>query len=147
MKKYEILHEVGIKASASAVYLALTDTRQLASWWTSDTRGSAALGGTLEFWFGEHCKKFEVVALVLDTLVRWNAVNDGDEWDGTEITYSLSTDGEQCWVHFSHAGWKDNAHEFPHCSTKWAVFLLSLKDLLEKGSGHPFPNDWQINHS
>jgi hypothetical protein len=32
-----------------------------------------------------------------------------------------------------------------HCSTKWAVFLLSLKALLETGAGSPFPHDTQIN--
>jgi hypothetical protein len=34
----------------------------------------------------------------------------------------------------------------PHCSTKWAVFMLSLKELLEKGKGHPAPDDIEINH-
>jgi hypothetical protein len=50
-------------------------------------------------------------------------------------------------VQFTHSGWDDNMGMFPHCSMKWAVFMLSLKDLLEKGKGHPFPDDLQINHS
>ena len=33
-----------------------------------------------------------------------------------------------------------------HCSCKWAVFLLSLKDALETGKGRPFPDDIHIDH-
>jgi hypothetical protein len=32
-----------------------------------------------------------------------------------------------------------------HCSTKWATFLLSLRDLLETGRAHPTPNDIKIH--
>lgn len=149
MNTYAIRHEVGIKASPGAVYQALTDTRKLAGWWTSDTRGDGSkAGGVLEFWFGEYCKKFEVVELKQDKLVRWKALEKDrlDEWDGTEIAFSLSADEKQCTVHFSHSGWRREDGVLPHCSTKWAVFLLSLKDLLEKGEGHPAPNDVQVNH-
>ena len=33
-----------------------------------------------------------------------------------------------------------------HCSTKWAVFLMSLKSLLESGIGNPEPRDVQISN-
>lgn len=31
-----------------------------------------------------------------------------------------------------------------HCSTKWATFLLSLKDLVENGESRPEPRDTKI---
>jgi hypothetical protein len=31
-----------------------------------------------------------------------------------------------------------------HCSTKWATFLLSLRDFVEKAHGRPIPNDLKI---
>jgi uncharacterized protein YndB with AHSA1/START domain len=149
MKTYEIYHSVGIKATPDAVYQALTDTKKLAGWWTSDTRGNGSkVGSTLEFWFGEFCQKFEVTALMPGALVRWKAADDGmDEWTGTEISFELETDDDQCFVNFIHSGWKNNKEMLPHCSTKWAVFMLSLKDLLEKGKGRPAPDDLEINHS
>jgi uncharacterized protein YndB with AHSA1/START domain len=148
MNTYNILHEVGIKAPPEAVYQALTDTRKLAGWWTSDTRGSGSkVGDVLEFWFEEDfCQKFEVVELQPGKLVRWKAREGIEEWDGTEIAFSLSTDEKQCYVLFSHSGWRRDDGLLPHCSTKWAVFMLSLKDLLEKGKGQPAPNDVAINH-
>ena len=65
-------------------------------------------------------------------------------WNGGGL--HLSADEKQCWVHFSHSGWRERTGIFPHCSTKWGVFMLSLKDLLEKGKGQPYPDDIQINH-
>jgi len=149
MKTYNILHEVGIKASPEAVYQALTDTRKLAGWWTSDTRGSGSeVGDVLEFWFGDFCQKFEVVELQPGKLVRWKANREEgvEEWSGTEVAFSLSADEKQCYVLFSHSGWRRDDGLLPHCSTKWAVFMLSLKDLLEKGKGQPAPNDVEINY-
>jgi hypothetical protein len=32
-----------------------------------------------------------------------------------------------------------------YCSTKWAVFLLSLKSLLETGKGRPAPNEIKLD--
>jgi uncharacterized protein YndB with AHSA1/START domain len=148
MKTYEIYHEVGIKAAPEAIYQALTDPKKLAQWWTSDTRGESEVGSHLEFWFGELCQKFEVVTLKPNELVRWKGAKGGiDEWVGTEISFALESDEGQCWVRFIHSGWKDNKGILAHCSTKWAVFMLSLKDLLEKGKGHPVPNDWEVNHN
>jgi hypothetical protein len=31
------------------------------------------------------------------------------------------------------------------CSTQWAVFLLSLKSLVETGAGRPYPNGRDIH--
>jgi len=149
METYTIRHEVGIKASAEAVYLALTDTKKLAGWWTSDTRGNGSeVGGTIEFWFGDSCHKFEVIGLQPGKLVRWKAHKEegSEEWAGTEIAFSLSADEKQCFVQFSHSGWRDDRGYYSHSSTKWAVFMLSLKDLLEKGQGRPWPHDVQVNH-
>jgi hypothetical protein len=34
-----------------------------------------------------------------------------------------------------------------HCSTKWALFLMSLKSLIDTGKGAAFPNDVHITSS
>lgn len=145
---YQIQHQVGIKASADAVYQTLTDPNQLAKWWTSDTRGKSEVGSELEFWFGNFCQKFEVTALEPRELVKWKGAEEGmHDWVGTEISFRMRTEGEQTFVRFIHAKWANDTDFLAHCSTKWAVFLLSLKDLLETGKGRPAPGDLPINHS
>jgi uncharacterized protein YndB with AHSA1/START domain len=147
METHNIRHQVGIKASPNAVYQALTDRKELAGWWTSDTRGnSSRVGGVLEFWFGDSCHKFEVVDLQPGKLVRWKYREGFEEWAGTEVAFSLNADEKQCYVHFSHSNWRMDSGSFSFCSTKWAVFMLSLKDFLEKDKGQPYPNDVQISH-
>ena len=48
-------------------------------------------------------------------------------------------------VLFKHANWKEPVEFMHHCSTKWAVFLLSLKSLLETGKGAPWPNEIKLD--
>ncbi|MGO9612619.1 MAG: SRPBCC family protein [Dissulfurispiraceae bacterium] len=145
---YEIDLQVGVKASPEEVYKALTEPKRLAQWWTSDIRGSGSkVGDVLEFWFGDFCQKFEVKTLKPGKHVHWKAKEGMDEWAPTEISFSLTTDDVQTLVRFRHSGWKKNTEFFAHCSMKWATFLLSFKDLLEKGKGKPAPNDLEIDHS
>jgi hypothetical protein len=33
-----------------------------------------------------------------------------------------------------------------HCSMRWAVFLLSLKDVPERGKGRPVPYDLEVHY-
>ena len=54
-------------------------------------------------------------------------------------------DGEHTIVLFKHQGWKEPVEFMHHCSTKWAVFLLSLKSLLETGTGAPAPNEIKLD--
>ena len=148
MGTYIIRHQVGIKAAPHAIYEALTDTAKLAGWWTTDTRGTGTeVGGILEFCFGDACQRFEVMELQPDKRVRWKAVGNKSlgEWLGTEVVFSLNADEKQTYIDFSHSGWRRDNGSFPQCSTKWAVFMLSLKDLVEKGKGRPAPDDVEIN--
>jgi hypothetical protein len=52
---------------------------------------------------------------------------------GTEIRFRLEWRDDQTFVLFSHEGWRKPNEFMHHCSTKWATFLLSLKDLVENG--------------
>lgn len=146
MNQYEIHHEVGINAKPEVIYKALTNVEDLAKWWTSDTRGSADLNGVIEFWFNSHVKKFKVNKLINNELVSWKALDgDGVQWGNDQIQFNLSIKREKTFLHFTHSGWTSNDGAYAHCSTKWAVFMLSLKDLIENSAGRPFPKDTQVN--
>ena len=79
--------------------------------------------------------------------VVWQCTEKEGEWQGTTITFELEQAEGQVFINFSHRGWAQQTRLYAHCSTKWAVFLLSLKDYLETGEGRPFPNDVNVNHS
>jgi hypothetical protein len=141
-----IYHQVGIKASLNDVYKAIATTEGVTGWWTH-TSGNAELGGALEFSFGEHSVHATVTGNIPDKFVEWTVGGDAGEWLDTRICFELEELEDQVMVDFQHTDWKAETRFLAHCSTKWAVFMLSLKDYLETGTGKPFPHDIHINHT
>lgn len=144
----DILHRIGVTGSSpDDVYAALTTIDGLAKWWTEDTDGDDKVGGVIRFRFGA---AGGFAMKVLDTepgeLVRWEVVEGPEEWIGTQVSFELKQEDGFTIVLFSHEGWKEPVEFMNHCSTKWAVFLMSLKKLVETGEGEPAPNDVKISN-
>jgi hypothetical protein len=76
--------------------------------------------------------------------VRWSVQEGPAEWIGTDVEFDLSQQGEHTIVMFGHRRWRDAGEFMHHCSTKWATFLLSLRDYVETGRGRPAPGDVKI---
>lgn len=143
----DIIHRIGIAASADDVYNALTTNEGLARWWTTDTAGAGNVGSIIKFRFGGEGPDFEVVELQKNSIVRWRHAGEMPKaWMGTEVSFQLTPGDNQTYVLFSHAYWKEASEFMGHCSTKWGVFMLSLKEALETGEGRPYPNDIHIDH-
>ena len=148
----DILHKVGIKSSSlDAVYKALATREGVAAWWTHDTQGESKVGGTLRFGFSTGgvevgAMQMKVIALHPAELVCWQVLEGPAEWIGTTIRFELKQEGDYCIVLFKHQGWKEPVEFMHHCSTKWAIFLMSLKSLLETGKGQPNPHDVKIDN-
>ena len=146
----DILHRVGIKSSLHQVYEALAKPEGPAAWWTSNTQGQSKVGGVLKFRFsadGKEIGGFDMKVLELQPgkRVLWRVVEGPAEWIGTKISFDLRQEGDWTLVFFKHQGWKEPVEFMHHCSTKWGVFLLSMKSLLQTGSGSPYPNDIKLD--
>jgi hypothetical protein len=138
----DILHRVGIKSSSpDDVYRALTTLEGLSSRWTSDARGESKVGDVLELRFHAGGFDMRVVELHPARHVLWQVLDGPREWIGTTTSFDLKQQGDWTIVLFKHQGWKQPDEFMHHCSSKWGVFLLSLKSLLETGKGAPHPND------
>ena len=147
----DILHRVGIKSSLDDVYQALVTTEGLSHWWTTDTTGDSKVGGTITFRFsaeGMEIGAFDVKVLELKPASRvlWRVEGGPQEWIGTRISFDLKQEDGYTIVLFNHQGWKEQVEFMNHCSTKWATFLLSLKQLVETGRGAPAPDDIKISN-
>lgn len=142
----DILHQMGVAGAApKEVYDALTTLDGLAGWWTVDTAGETAPGGVIEFRFGPGGFDMRVDELDEGRLVRWTVVDGPEEWIGTTVRWELREEPD--WgtvVMFWHEGWREPVDFMHHCSTKWATYLLSLKQLVETGTGAPDPHDLKI---
>src|SRR3954466_15911693 len=122
----DILHRVGTKASPDSVYNALTTINGLAAWWTTDTTGDE--DGVLVFRFSD-IGGFDMKVLDLQPHKRvlWEVTDGPDEWIGTTVSFDISQQDDWTIVMFTHAGWREPVEFMSHCSTKWAIFLMSMK--------------------
>jgi len=147
-----IIHRVGIKAPISKVYAALSTVEGVAGWWTKEATGACEVGGNLELNFSSPSGEviggmgMQVMALDPDKEVHWRFMSGPQEWIGTDAKFKLTQDGDFTVVLFSHEHWREAVEFTAHCITKWATFMLSLKDLVEKGKGQPAPNDIKISN-
>jgi uncharacterized protein YndB with AHSA1/START domain len=146
-----IIHRIGIKSSPEEVYKALSTIKGVSHWWTEEVEGDENIGGKIQFTFRTDTgdikgqMTMEVQQLEPQKNVRWRCVDGPPEWIGTDITFDLSVQNEQTIIIFGHRNWKEEIEFMAHCSMKWAVFLLSLREYVETGKGKPSPYDLKID--
>jgi uncharacterized protein YndB with AHSA1/START domain len=136
----DILHKLSIGAPRERVFQALATREGLARWWTTTTEGDSVPGQTLTFRFGTHAVEMRVDELRPGARVAWECTKD-PEWGGTKLAFDLTEENGRTTVLFGHREWPRAGEFFAHCSTKWATFLLSLREYVETGKGRPFPHD------
>jgi uncharacterized protein YndB with AHSA1/START domain len=143
----DILHRIGATAAPETVYDALTTLDGLAAWWTTDTTGDGAVGGTIQFRFGD-TGGFDMKVLDQrpNAWVEWEVTDGPAEWIGTRVSFDLKREDDYTIVLFKHEGWREPVEFMHHCSTKWATFLMSLKQFVETGAGAPHPQDVRISN-
>jgi len=144
----DIAHRVGIRAPLQQVYKALASQDGVAGWWTRDV---SQADGVLQLRFNAGgaeigAMRLKILQQLPDQRVLWEVLAGPEEWLGTTIRFELKQEADYSIVIFSHEGWQQRVEFLHHCSTKWAVFLLSLKALLETGHGQPSPDDIKIDN-
>jgi uncharacterized protein YndB with AHSA1/START domain len=147
----DILHRVGMQGSPAQVYEAIATAKGLSHWWITGITGETSVGGVVkvrpEGGGGRSEDGFDmrVIESKPGEVVRWQCEGGPPEWLGTQLTFRLLGKGAETYVLFTHAGWKDPVEFMHHWSTKWAVFLMSLKDWIERAEGRPHPYDVKIH--
>jgi uncharacterized protein YndB with AHSA1/START domain len=143
----DILHRIAIEGSTpERAYDTLTTLEGLSGWWTEKTTGSTELEGVIAFDFERGNFDMKVVELDPGKKVLWEVVGGEPEWIGTKIHWDLRQEDDYTVVLFKHEGWREPIEFMHHCSTKWASFLMSLKQLVETGKGAPWPHDVHVDN-
>lgn len=136
--------KIGTSAGPQDAMRAINTIDGLSGWWTCQTEGSTDVGETIIFKFGEARVDMKVISSTSE-LVVWECVAGPEEWLGTKVEFKLVREPETT-LYFRHTGWANESPFHHHCSMKWAVFLMSLKQFLEEGNGRPFPHDLHITN-
>ena len=143
----DIVHRISINASSEKVFRAVSTVDGLKGWWTGYVDGASQEGKQLTFRFPESGPVMDVLELQPNEFVKWKCVDGVDEWKGTIVTFELEEQNGSTDLLFAQSGWEEQSNFFAQCNTKWAVFLLSLKEFCEDGEGHPFPEDIKIENN
>ncbi len=138
---HDVMHLIKIHASSDRVYLAITTADGIRQWWTRDAAIEAKVGAAGEFGFNgkRFVAKVTIEELNPTTRVRWKVVHAA--WDGKDIGFDLKADGNDTTIRFSHRGFSRADDGYASATTRWGVYLVSLKRYLETGKGTPNPDD------
>jgi uncharacterized protein YndB with AHSA1/START domain len=140
----DILHLVNIAAPPEKIFAALTEQQGLAGWWTEHVAAEPKVGTVARFRFADHGgSDTKIAALQPHRLVHWRCVAhlSGEEWVGTELFFELVPGPDRTALRFSHRRWLEATDFLRYCSVRWALYLVSLKQLVESGQGKPWPHD------
>jgi uncharacterized protein YndB with AHSA1/START domain len=132
-----IVFEVAIDAEPKKVLDALNTPAGIAGWWTEETEFTGA-SFTVSF-PNMTPLPFELrVDGATESRVHWTSVGQfPPHWVDTEITWTITAADGGTLVHFSHDGWAGDGGQFPSSALVWGQLMLSLKSLVETGTGDP----------
>ena len=151
-RQVDIIHRVGIKAPLQKVYEALSTVEGISGWWTEQTSGTSQIGKTIVVqFFSLEAKELGSMNMEVKTLepgkkIHWIFTAGPAEWIGTEAIFDLHQEDDYTIVLFGHRNWQEEVEFTAHCSMKWGIFMLSLKEFVETGKGRPSPNDIKIDN-
>ncbi|WP_299273524.1 SRPBCC domain-containing protein [uncultured Psychroserpens sp.] len=134
-----IKHNLQINSSPTQVFEALTTSKGLGNWWTTEVDAQPKEGYINFFGFGDlgFCK-MEIKELIENKSVFWKCMDGDKEWVGTNLSFELIAEGENTILKFSHMDWREESDFFGFCNYQWGRYLESLKRLCETGKGEPF---------
>jgi uncharacterized protein YndB with AHSA1/START domain len=141
---HDIMHLLKIHASPERVYQAITTADGIRQWWTRDAAIEPKIGTTGEFGFYGRGFVAKVTVEELDptTRVRWKVANAA--WPANDIQFHLKADGSDTTLVFAHRGFPRADDGYAGATTRWGLYLFSLKRYLETGKGTPNPDDGEL---
>lgn len=136
-----LMHMVVINADANKIYEALSTTKGLASFWTTDSHAEPQVGSIAKFGFHGPVLEMKVDELEPGKRVRWSTSNGFPEWKGTTVTWDIkpAKDGGNEVV-FNHEGWPEDlpAADLASVNYSWGRVVGRLKKYAETGKPEPF---------
>ena len=143
----EVRHRVGIRGSVSDIYAALVEPNELNGWWATSASGRPEVGKTLSLKFGDLAiLSFLIRDLNRKLSVHLECSSGPFPWLGSELRFTLENADDQVFVMLTHSNEAADDDAFLYFNTKWPLYLLSLRDFIETGSGRPYPSDIKIHY-
>jgi uncharacterized protein YndB with AHSA1/START domain len=138
------MHLIKIHASPERVYEAITTADGIRQWWTRDAAIEPKVGAAGVFGFSgrRFVANVSVEELAPATGVRWKVANAA--WPANDIEFNLKAEGNDTILVFAHRGFPRADDGYASATTRWGLYLFSLKRYLESGRGTPNPDDSEL---
>ncbi|MGB0910312.1 MAG: hypothetical protein ACPGYT_08105 [Nitrospirales bacterium] len=141
-----VRHRVGIVGDLNTIYRSMYESVGLCGWWATTADGTSKVGCVLDLHFLDVVTlSFRIEALEEKSRICLHCVSGPGPWQDCSLKFSFKQDAAQVWVELVHENEAASEDDFLYFNTKWTCYLLSLRDLIEKGKGHPYPNDVKIH--
>jgi hypothetical protein len=144
MNKQDFTVAIVVDATPREVFDAVNDVR---GWWSEEIDGRTdQLGAEFKFHYKDlHRTTHKITELVPGKRVVWKTVEsyigfveDKKEWDGTEVVFDITRQGDKTELRFTHVGLVPAVECYGKCSGAWGFYIQeSLRDLITKGKGQP----------
>ena len=141
-------HFIGAKATRQAMFHAISTPEGLEKWWATSAKGNPEVEETVELYFaGLTSLKFKYEEMIPHEKLVLTCVEGFKGWQDTVLTHKIEEkDGQVFLTHIHSNIDPDDVEALTYFNTKWTIYLLSLKSLLEEGTGTPFPTEIKLYH-
>jgi hypothetical protein len=143
MKKQDYTATIVADTTANEAFKSVN---AVAKWWTENTDGTSGnLNDVFTVHFGETFVKFKVVGFIKEKKVAWlvtdcylHWLNDKKEWNGTMLSFEISSENDLTQIKFTHIGLLPGIECYNDCRKGWDQYIKdSLLKLITEGKGNP----------
>ncbi len=139
---FVIKHLFHINASKETVFEALTTIDGLSNWWTNKVGGDTAVGGIIEFRFGDFGgPDMKVKEIKPNESVTWECAGGPEDWLGHIFSFYLDSNENKTRVRFKQSGWKETGDFYASCNFSWGRYMESLRQFCQTGKGEAFGSE------
>ena len=141
-------HFIGAKTNKGDMYDAITRPEMLQQWWASSAEGDVKPGATLFLTFADlTILKFRYDEMIPDRRLFLTCYDSFKSWNNTQLVFEIEQKDKQVFLTHTHQNIpNDDVESLVYFTSKWTVYLLSLKQFLETGKGTPYPYEPKLYH-
>jgi uncharacterized protein YndB with AHSA1/START domain len=135
-----LVHQVNVKATPEQIYAAVSTAKGLGAFWTSESQAEPKVGSIATFGFGGPSQRMRIDELKPGKRVKWTALADFPNWDGTTVTWDISpAEHGETGVLFRHADWPASVSQddLGSINYTWGLIVERLKQYTESGKPNP----------
>ena len=144
MKDQNLTITFTVDQSPEEVFDAINNVR---GWWSGEIDGATdRLGAEFTYRYKDiHYSKQKITEFVPGKKVVWRVLDsrldfaqDKNEWNGTDVIFTITPRGKKTEVRFAHLGLVPEFECFDKCSSAWTYYVNgSLRSLITTGKGQP----------